>query len=127
MVKNLFKLFAKKRSVETSWVIAARGEKRLREVQEELSSLRKDYADGKFFGHPEDMEETLADFEELERTLTKAKRRGWTPDSKVIDEISHDIRKQGEYMVAKSYSQEEIDQELSWRYQNLKEALIGLR
>jgi hypothetical protein len=127
MFNNLFKLFAKDRPAEFSWAIAAKGEKRLREVKEDLSSLRKDYANGNFAGHPEEMLEAIEDFEKLERILTKAKRRGWTPDAKVIKEIEYDIQKQTEYMMSQSYSQTEIDSEIACRQEDLKEALIGLR
>ena len=58
---------------------------------------------------------SIEDYESIERTLTKAKKRGWVPDEVVIREIREDIEKQKEYMTGKGYPQSDIDNEIAWR------------
>lgn len=132
MFNNLFKSFTY-RLFPYSYVdknphkVVGEGEKRLRDVTKQLTSLREEYDHGKFSGNPEETLETISDFETLKRTLIKAKRRGWTPNAKVINAIHHDIQNQTEYMKMHSYSPAEINSEIEWRQVELEEALIGLR
>jgi hypothetical protein len=122
MFKNLFQ-----RKSATS-PIAPEGERRLAEVRSKLNELRSNYAVGRFSGHPEEMLEMIEDSEIVERRLLKAKRRGWLPDTKVINDIKDDMDQQKEYMLSKSYySASDIEAEMTYREEQLAEAIIGLR
>lgn len=133
MFKSLFKSLITKNAVKTAAVsiplhpVAKEGESRLQATKLKLSELRDAYSKGKFSGHPEDMLEMIEDYESIERTQTKAKKRGWVPDEAVISEIREDIEKQKEYMKGKSYPQSAINNEILWRSEKLEEALLGLR
>lgn len=129
MFKNLFKSLTAKIAAKSAPLspVAKEGEERLQEAKLKLSELRADYAKGKFSGHPEEMLEMIEDYENAERVLIKAKKRGWVPSEAVISEIKEDIENQKTYMVSQSYSQPEIDNEVEWRSEKLKEALAGLR
>ena len=121
MFKNLFKSLTAKTTAKKE------GEVRLKAAKRKLSELRKAYSKGEFSGHPEEMLEMIEDYESIERTLTKAKKRGWVPDETVVSEIREDIEKQKEYMKGKGYPQSDIDNEIAWRDKKLAEALLGLR
>lgn len=121
MFKNLFQ----RKSVTSP--VSPEGERRLAEVRAKLNELRSNYAIGMFSGHPEDIEEMIADYETVERDLVRAKRRGWFPDTKVINDIKDDMDRQKEYMLGKSYPESSIELEMSYREDQLAEAIIGLR
>lgn len=120
MFKNLFQ----RKSVATA---THEGERRLAETRKKLNELRSAYAIGRFSGHPEEMLEMIEDYEIIERDLAKAKRRGWIPDINVINAIKEDRDKQKEYMLGKSYPESAIAVEMSYREEQLAEAIIGLR
>ena len=130
MIKNLMSFIRKTNPSTSAAVInpvALEGAKRLKEAQQGLAQARKDYANHAFSGHPEEMLETIEDFERVVNRLTKAKKRGWTPSEGVIKEAEHDIEMQTQFMIAHNYSQAEIDSELDWRSKVLEEARQGLR
>lgn len=130
MFKNLFKSLIVKSAAKAGAPlnpVVKEGEKRLKETKQKLNGLRSDYAKGNFSGHPEDMLEMIEDYESIERVLLKAKKRGWVPSDAVINEVKEDIENQKAYMLSKSYSQSEIDNEIEWRNTKLGEALSGLR
>lgn len=131
MIKNLLSfirsLTASNSGSAAPTLTVTEGERRLKEAKKGLETARKDYAEGRFSGHPEEALETIEDFEVEVRILTKAKKRGWKSDPKVINEIEYDIHRQREYMSARSYSPAEIASDLEWRHEQLEDAHKGLR
>lgn len=128
MFKNLFKtLTSKSPTSPPSSAVVTEGEQRLKDAQNKLAELQEKYYAGDYAEHPDDMWESMSDFESVVETLLRAKKRGWVPSKKVIKGIRTDMEKQSRYMAKKNYPQKSIDDEMAWRKQYLDEALRGLR
>lgn len=128
MFKNLFTTLTSKTPIHTPpTAVAAEGEQRLKDAQKKLTELQEMYYADNYDEHPDDMWESISDYESMIETLLRAKKRGWVPSKKVIKEIRSDMEKQKRYMAKTNYPQSSIDYEMAFRKQYLADALRGLR
>lgn len=103
------------------------GEKRLKATTNEYLKLKSQYLSGKYSGHPEDMLEAIDNAEHKMAVLTKAKKRGWTPDAELVKQLELQAIEDAEFLDSSSYSQESIDLIKSNNQTRLEEARRGLR
>jgi hypothetical protein len=128
MFRNPFKSYFLKQPAGSAPRSTQReGERRLKEAKKTLASLQADSTHEDFPADPEDLFDTIKDFEQVVHILTKAQKRGWVPDKMVINVIKDDLEKQKEFMVSQDYPQKIIDDEIAWRQRHLEEARQGLR
>lgn len=128
MFKNLFKTLLPKTPIYTSpTAVAAEGEQRLKDAQKRLTELQEMYYSDDYDEHPDDMWESISDYESMIEALLRAQKRGWVPNKKIIKEIKADMEKQRRYMAKMNYPQGIIDDEMAFRNQYLNDAMQGLR
>lgn len=128
MFKNLFKTLLPKTTIYASpTAVAAEGEQRLKDAQKKLAELQEMYYADDYHEHPDDMWESISDYESMIETLLRAQKRGWVPNKRIIKEIKADMEKQRRYMAKMNYPQGIIDDEMAFRNQYLNDAMQGLR